>query len=186
MIDLEKAALIVRRREISQGLEKYKYFRERLFETDVTKDEVYQKEYRAFYQMRRFYNNHFAEGFFSLMEKAKEKKGIDFQYVFTNMQEIQGTCEISFSSKLLHTIDPSYPIWDSIVTRNHFGINPPYSSCKKKSEACIAKYNGYKQEFYQYLNSEEGISLIEIFDQQYPNSGIHDVKKADFILWQDR
>lgn len=186
MIDLEKATLIVKRNEISRGIEKYKYFQDRLYETDVSNNDFYQKEFRTFYQMRRFYNNQFAEGFFSLLEMAKRKKEIDFQYVFQSMKEIQGTYEISFSSKLLHTIDPSNPIWDSIVTRNHFGIKPPNSSCNNKTDACIAKYHRYRDEFYQYLNSEEGIALIKIFDQQYPNSGIHNVKKIDFILWQDR
>lgn len=186
MIDLEKAALIVCRNEISKGIDRYKYFRERLLETDVSKDKFYQKEFRSFYQMRRFYNDYFAEGFFSLLETAKRKKEIDFQYVFSNMKEIRGTCEISFSSKLLHTIDPSYPIWDSIVTRNHFGITPPYSSCKNRTSACITKYNEFKEKFYKYLHSDEGLALINIFDQQYPESGINNVKKIDFILWQDR
>ena len=41
---------------------------------------------------------------------------------------------MSFSSKLLHTIKPEYPIWDSVVTKEHFGIRPPYASCKNRED----------------------------------------------------
>ena len=93
---------------------------------------------------------------------------------------------MSFSSKLLHTIKPEYPIWDSVVTKEHFGIRPPYASCKNREQLCIERYDLYQDRFYDFMSSDEGAELIRIFDHQYPNNGISNVKKIDFIMWQDR
>ena len=186
MIELEKARAIVKKQEIAIGLEKYKFFREQLFLTDVSKDKAYQKEFRKFYQMLRFYNDDFAQGFFYVLEQRKYDKDLSFQSVLNQLKEIQNTYEMSFSSKLLHTIQPKYPIWDSVVTQNHFRIRAPYSKCKNKEQTCIDRYNDYIKEFYSYMYSTEGKAIISIFDQQYPESDIDNVKKVDFILWQDR
>lgn len=61
---------------------------------------------------------------------------------------------MSFSSKLLHTVDPRYPIWDSVVTKDHF-------TCKNRERLCVERYGLYQNRFYEYMSSEEGIELIQ-------------------------
>jgi hypothetical protein len=36
------------------------------------------------------------------------------------------------------------------------------------------------------MATEEGCMIIRTFDERFPNNGISDVKKIDFILWQDK
>ena len=186
MVDLDKAAFIVKKPEISIGLERYKFFREYLFLEDITKDQRYQNEFRTFYQMRRFYSEDFAKQFFEILESLKDETELNYEEVLMRLYGIQGTFEMSFSSKLLHTIFPEYPIWDSVVTRNHFKIKAPYNSCKNKKDVCVRRYAIFKDRFYEYLDSKEGREVIKIFDMQFPDNGISYVKKVDFILWQDR
>ena len=186
MVNLDKAAIIVKKPEISIGLERYKFFRENLFVEDITKDQRYQNEFRTFYQMRRFYSDDFAKQFFEILESLKTEKELSYEEVLMRLYEIRGTFEMSFSSKLLHTIFPEYPIWDSVVTRNHFNIKGPYNSCKDKRAVCVSRYAIFKARFYEYLDTKEGRELIKLFDAQFPDNGISNVKKVDFILWQDR
>ena len=64
-------------------------------------------------------------------------------------------------------------------------ISAPYAK-KDREEACCKKYDIYEDRFYDYMASEEGIKVIHLFDEYFPESGIMDVKKIDFVLWQER
>ena len=57
---------------------------------------------------------------------------------------------------------------------------------KNREQLCIERYDLYQDRFYDFMSSDEGAELIRIFDHQYPNNGISNVKKIDFIMWQDR
>ena len=47
---------------------------------------------------------------------------------------------MSFSSKILHTINHNLPIWDSIVTKDHFDIKAPAESKKYDRIIEASKY----------------------------------------------
>lgn len=70
--------MVVKKPEVALDIEKYKYFRESLFLTDVSKDEAYQNEFRIFYQMKRFYADSFAREFFKILEALKLESDIKF------------------------------------------------------------------------------------------------------------
>lgn len=67
-----------------------------------------------------------------------------------------GTLEVSFSSKLVHTLDPEQPIWDRNVTDRHFGYKIPTYGTKDREK-----------------------------NEAFPKTGFTDLKKVDFVLWQD-
>ena len=186
MIDTNKLESILERPELCKGLQKYKTIMEALLTTNVAEDKGFQKLYRDFYQMRPFYSDDFAHAYFKLMESMKSWLSVSFDMAFERIKHIKGSYEMSFSSKLVHTIDPSLPVWDKIVTRDHFHMKAPYSACKDRERACCKRYEDYRKRFCCYKDSPEGQVMIESFDTAFPNSGISDVKKIDFILWQDR
>ena len=186
MIAYTEADAILHKPELAAGLEKYKYIMDRLQKTDVSNDEEFQRVFRDFYQMRRFYSDDFAKHYFILMEQLKTARDISFRMAIERIKHIQGSFEMSFSSKLVHTINPRHPIWDSIVTNRHFEIKAPYASVKDRENACCQQYKMYEDQFYNYLSTVEAQTLIRMFDKRFPDNGISDVKKIDFILWQDR
>ena len=112
--------------------------------------------------------------------------------------------ELSYASKMLHTISPSlYPIWDSkLIPSKQSGIydhfaNPIYGGIRNKHDFkdiddAVSEYIKYTHHFNKYLdskgneNSLGGKELISLFDKAFPNSGITDIKKIDFVLWLDR
>ena len=186
MIETAKLQSILERPELRKGLQTYQTIMEAFPETDVSKDRAFQKLYRDFYQMRPFYTDDFASAYFRLMEKMKTWLPVSFDMAFERIKHIKGSYEMSFSSKMVHTIDPNLPIWDKIVTGEHFHMKAPYCSCRNRERVCCRRYEDYRKRFCSYTDSPEGQMLIESFDAAFPDSGISDVKKIDFILWQDR
>lgn len=186
MIEIKHVEEILKKTELEQGLKKYILIMEEFKKVNVAEDISYQKTFRDFYQMRRFYSDEFASEYFKIMEDMKRVQNVTFEEIFQRVKCIQNTYEISFASKMLHTFDPSKPIWDSIVTKGHFKITAPYPGAKNREKAFCDRYQKYVNTFSEYMNSDEGKTIIQIFNQHFSNSEISDVKKIDFILWQDR
>lgn len=185
MIEIAKAERIIKSNTISKAMEKYKCIMGQVYKIDVTQDTAFQKMFCDFYQLRRFYSDTFKTRYLDVLQKMKHKDNLSFKEVFECVMEIKNTREMSFSSKLIHTVDPKYPIWDSIVTEQHFKMKKPYvkdNVVEKFSE----RYDEYVEKFYKYMESSEGAEVIRLFDIEYPESGITNVKIIDFVLWQDR
>lgn len=118
------------------------------------------------------------------MEKNKVNSP-SFEETIRYIHKELGRFEASFSSKLVATINPSLPIWDSIVLKNS-GKKPPAYNKKNRMEEIILLYDAIKNEYEKILEEEKGKKIIELFDNEYPNSGITDIKKVDFVFWQIR
>ena len=186
MLTIEKTREILKKPALKSGLVKYQYLMDRLHRTDVSADAEFQRVYRDFYQMRRFYSDDFARRYFRLMEDLKDSFSMSFPMAMERIKHIQGTYEMSFSSKMAHTIAPQHPIWDSVVAAGHFKMRAPAAGCKDREQKCCLRYQEFTDKFYRYMATEEGKTLLCLFDEAFPNSGISDVKKIDFILWQDK
>lgn len=185
VVTKEKVEQILTAPALKAGLEKYQYIMERFRKVDVSEDTEFQGVYRDFYQMRRFYSDEFARKYFRLMEQLKEMDAVTFKMVFERVKHIQCTYEISFSSKMAHTFNPQMPIWDKIVATDHFGFRSPTGS-NDREQKMVGRFEEYSGKFRGYMKSREGQMVIGMFDKIFPDSGISDVKKIDFILWLDR
>ncbi|WML23816.1 hypothetical protein [Neobacillus sp. OS1-33] len=104
-----------------------------------------------------------------------------FRYIYEELERV----EASFSSKLVATINPDLPIWDTVVLKN-LDKKPPAYYKKNRLEETILLYEDIKNEYKKILAEETGKLIIQLFDQEYPNSGITNIKKADFVFWQTR
>ena len=182
MITEEQALRILESKELRKGVEAYQAIRRRFEETDVSSDRDFWRVFRAFYRLRR--NDEFAGKYFALMQSYKGRTAPTFSQVFSELYDATGRCEVSFSSKLLNLLDPATPIWDSIVATNRFGFKMPYASVRERNRVCIERYEAFKNAFLTYVSSAEGQNLIALFDRAFPDSGLSDTKKVDFILWK--
>ena len=182
MITEEQALRILESKELRKGVEAYQAIRRRFEETDVSSDRDFWRVFRAFYRLRR--NDEFAGKYFALMQSYKGRTAPTFSQVFSELYDATGRCEVSFSSKLLNLLDPSMPIWDSIVATNRFGFKMPYVSVHERDRVCIERYEAFRTAFLTYVSSAEGQNLIALFDRAFPDSGLSDTKKVDFILWK--
>lgn len=170
--------------KIRTGIEKYQLLRKQLFETDVSIDSDFQTAFNGFYRMGRRTEAYYSD-YYTYLQNHKIS-GTSFGDILGFLYQQHGRLEMSFSSKMVAMIDPTFPIWDSIVTKGHFEIVAPYAKAKNRLQKGIELYNQYCRCYNAYLQTSEAKSKIAEFNEQFPNTDITDVKKLDFILWQER
>lgn len=170
--------------KLESGLNKYLLIMKDFHNIDVSKDLDFQKKYNGFYRMRQRKVD-FYEDYFAYMQENKRNVSLTYQDVLTHFYEKFNRIEASFSSKLLATINPNMPIWDSVVMCN-LGLKKPSYSCKDKLAETINIYTQIKSWYEDFLASDEAREWIRLFDEKYNGIEITDIKKIDVILWQIR
>ena len=172
-------------KKLSIGMKKYKRIMDSLYWTDVSIDKDFQRAFNDFFVMRSRKSEYY-ERFYLFLEQKKDK-GVTFEETLDYLKESEGALELSFSSKLIHVINPNRPIWDKIVAENHFKMKPPgYDGGKSARQKEIIKlYHEYCSRFYEYLDSTNGQAILQLFNDKYPHTSFTDAKKIDFIMWAD-
>ena len=96
--------------------------------------------------------------------------------------------EISFSSKLLHTINNKKPIWDKhLVSLNNFNLNNNHEEWTEKD--CGYAYDVFCNCIEDFIQKDEMAAFIKSeFKKKFKNDAdqIEDIKKIDFVLWNNR
>jgi hypothetical protein len=151
---------------------------------DVSKSVDFQKDFTSFYKIR-FPKKEYYDIYYQFMQKNKLNSSLTFSEVLRYFHKMFNRIDASFSSKLLHTIQPDKPTWDHWIGRNTGIIIPPFNS-KDRLNTAIIRYEKLIAYFNDYKSSEEGKILIQMFDLKFPNSGITNTKKIDLVLWQIR
>ncbi len=165
-----------------KGIEKYLKIMDLIGKTNVAENEEFQHLFNGFYQVRR--NEDWRKVFYSLMEEKKgENPSIEEIMVYLAENTKRKSVELSFASKLLHTLDPSNPIYDRKVS-NFLNLKGP--ALYWTSEAKIARQVDNYNAIMEWYKTPQAKSLIALFDKTFPEYSklIGDVKKIDFIIWR--
>lgn len=154
-------------------------------------DKAYKSNYNYFYKLKPIISGEFNDLYFELMKKATSE--VDKQNVSVNKvieiadsikkiaPEAKKKFYPSFSTKLLHTINHNYPIYDSKVW---------YFFCNRKSTPGKDEFiDFYEKLVIEYERVTENKLLNPIIEYLNENIGvdfknINPVKKIDFIIWQ--
>lgn len=170
--------------KIRRGITKYQFLRQRLYEVDVSSDLEFQRIFNGFFRMGRRTETYYRD-FYCYLEQHKNTC-ISFSEVLTYLYNRHHRLEMSFASKLVAIANPNFPIWDSIVTKGHFGIIAPNATAQNRLQKGIEKYMQYLHRYNSYLKTEKAQTKIAEFNALFPEATITDVKKLDFMLWQER
>ncbi len=179
-VDIRVAIELLKKRYTE--LEQYASIMKKVRTVDVSADADFQREFNYFYKVRR--NEPWRTAFYSLFERCKTVKQLSFSYILRALCEETGNVEASFSSKLLSTLNPDMPIWDSIVLTK-LGMKPNQSVDKEKrlaaTETMYQDIVNWYQEFCQSAKAQE---MLNAFDCAFPEFvSMSPVKKIDFLLW---
>lgn len=174
--------------EVKKGLRKYEnimaYFHSTpspAFNWDDQSFLQFKTSYNGFYRVRR--NLDFQKKYFQLMfHNARDSQ---FENILDEIYKQTNRLEASFSSKLLHTINPEMPIWDTEVLKKLDVKVPSYSATNRKAEL-IKCYKHIENWYKEKLTSSEGKLMMTLFDSKCGPTKITDLKKIDFMLWQAR
>lgn len=186
MLSIQKAEQILSDREkLIIGMKKYKRIMDSLYWTDVSTDKDFQRAFNDFFVMRSRKSQYY-DRFYLFLEQKKDK-GATFEETLDYLKEAEGKIELSFSSKLIHVINPNRPIWDNNVAVQHFGMKLPGHGVDGsiRQREIVRAYHEYCSRFYEYVDSSEGQTVIQLFNGKYPHTGFTDAKKVDFIMWVD-
>ncbi len=143
----------------------------------------FQRTFNGYYRIRR--NEAWRRQYYALFAKARSE-GFSFAQIITELYQLTGNVEASFSSKMLATIDASKPIWDQYVLQN-LGLELAGKTQEEKLQNAVALYDQIEKMYADYLTTDEAQSSITAFDQLLPDyAWISDTKKIDCLLWSKR
>jgi hypothetical protein len=185
-------------KEIKKGVEDYLKIKGKFDDhtVNLATNRDFQRTYNGFYKVI-FRPEMFYKDYYSFMEKHKDNipSFTDALRYFLNQYD---KLEASFSSKLLHTIKPSLPIWDKYVLKHFFSVQDEYifeyldrnfivKKCDKETRIRYASnvYEDLKIKYNNFLETKESDEWIELFENYYPKykDDITRIKKIDFIIW---
>lgn len=90
---------------------------------------------------------------------------------------------MSFTSKMVHSIDTNKPIWDQYVLANLSLELKVYNPVKRINKA-IELYSEIEEWYRDFIDTDEAHQWIHEFDKALNEySWISATKKIDFILW---
>ncbi len=163
---------------------------------NIATDVDFQKNFTNYYRVRR--DADWLREFYNFFEKNKNNKTITFEEILRYLSNIEHkvkrttknptgkakTVEASFASKMLATINPNHPIWDSHVLRS-LNIEVDGALCHEdKIEEYIKIYQTIEKEIATFIAANEGQQCIILFDRVFPScKDFSDYKKIDFYLW---
>ena len=182
-----------------ESLDVYDYLKKTFNETNVSKNYFFQFVFRSFYGLDSAgLSPKFKEAYFELLEKNRnmtiENADSAFKSIASELYRIPNlkteknegfSLQISFVSKLVHTVKSDFPIYDSKVSHlMGFSYLPNDFTLENNIENRIDDY--LKQicelkDLYVCIGEQLGNEL-EQFDNNFKRD-ISKEKKIDFILW---
>lgn len=166
------------------GLEGYARIQRAVRETDVSSDADFQRLYNRFYRVRR--NAEWQSSYYAIMEREKSSPSTAFGDVLREMHELTGNVEASFTSKMIATLHPGRPIWDSLVLAS-LGLRLKGTTAQARLENAAELYGEIVSWYETYLATDDAERNIRLFDELLPDyAWLTPVKKVDFLLWSER
>lgn len=163
----------------SLGLDKYKI----IMNGDISSKDI-QDVFTHYYRVRRD-KEAWLPKYYKLFELAK-KDHYNFEQIIRTIYLWENKIEASFSSKMLATIDPNKPIWDSRVLKN-LRLTLKGNTPEERLDNAVILYDEIEVLYTNYLETDEAKENIIEFDRILPDyKDISNIKKIDCLLWSMR
>ena len=174
-----ESVLTTRRKDI----DKYALTIEGIKKGDITQDRAYQRNYNGFYRVRR--GADWQKVYYEIFEREKNNEP-HFDKILTEIYERTGNTGMSFSSKMVHSIDTNKPIWDQYVLSN-LGLELKVCNPVKRIKKAIELYSRIEEWYRDFIDTDEARQWIQEFDEKFSEfAWISPTKKIDFVLWATR
>ena len=166
------------------GLDGYAQIQRRVREADVSADAGFQRLYNRFYRVRR--DSGWQVHYYAIMEREKASQTVSFADLLREMHERTGNVEASFTSKMIATLNPDMPIWDSLVLER-LGLKLGGTKPETRLANAVDVYAQIVGWYEGYLSTEDAEKNLLLFDETLPDyAWLTPVKKIDFLLWSSR
>jgi hypothetical protein len=179
IIKIDAINIIKQFLQASARLDDYIVIMTQYSKVNISVDSEFQKLFNGYYRVRR--EQHWREQYYDVFQSVKSESPT-FEAILRQLYNKTGQIEASFTSKMLATIEPEKPVWDSRVLRA-LGLSQNYYN-KERIDNCVKTYSQIQSWYDEYLMTEEAADCIKVFDEYMPDYRIvSSVKKIDFFLW---
>ena len=154
--------------------------------TNVRANKEFQRIFNGFYRIRQRPKS-FYEALYDYLERNKNNKEVSFEKTLAFFLDKFQRFEPAFSSKIVATINPNFPVWDSEVLKR-LKFRSPGSQLGReiRFKKMLEIYDDIVRWYSEFINTEEAKNMIKVFDEKIGILNISDTKKIDLILWQTR
>jgi hypothetical protein len=144
-------------------------------------NEEFQKLFETYYGMKPFYSyTEFCVPFFNLMNGNNSLK-----YILNSLYEINKKVNFSFATKLIHTVNTTMPIYDSLVGKLFYIDEIKPLKNETEIQLCLRKYNFLFNEYNRIISNGLICNATVLFNNAYNhNNIISQMRVIDFILWK--
>lgn len=169
--------------ELRTGLAKYLVIQSHIAAPEpIATNAEFRRRFNGFYRVRR--GEPWQAGFYSLMDRAC-REPLSFSEILHALSTETGRCEASFASKLHATVNPDWPVIDSVVLGN-VDARLPWPWASDRMARIERLYHDLAECFRQYLHGPDGQFLVAEFRKAHPGHPITATKMLDLVLWQSR
>ena len=159
----------------------YDWLQKRLPTHNVAEDHEYRLGFKGFYFKDAGVNDRYQDSYFKILEREKGNPSVSFKETLNELPELPiDTPSPSYTSKLVATVNPNRPVWNSNVSeclRNH-GLG-------MKRNSHVEDYRRLVETTGALVENPAFATLRTSFDDTFSCfADFTDMKKLDFYLWQ--
>jgi len=173
------------------SIDAYIYLSDRFAAYDVSEDLPFQFRFRTFYGLNSAgLTEGFKAEYFRLLQALRGADAIDLRNLAFHLYVIPTTrghnaLQFSFATKLAHTINAAYPIYDDRVAKAFAFSRPVYGSFERRLDRLMRFYERLKAAYGEILADGLMVATVEAFHARFPELVPHlpDVKILDFTFW---
>lgn len=176
---------------IERDLLKYSSIMTRFAKGSIAEDATFQRAYRGYWAMNGArLSTAFLDRYFRLMDERRGDTAVEIEEVVNDLWSVpthrngRKSVQFSFASKLVHTVDPTKPIFDSLVCRFYFLPDPSGSADARLAEL-VTSYRFLQHEHRRVVDGGLLEPGIRSFRDRFAAAvdGWTDQRVIDVLIW---
>lgn len=189
----ENISSIINAADRSRDIDPYLTLQSIFQNGSILNNSSYKTIYRSYWQLNAArLSDNFCDHYFQVLEKYRNREDRDIKEVVKDLYEVSSnskdkkTLQFSFATKLIHTIDNTRPVYDSLVADFYFlpQIKPNWKYDKKLS-AYLKAYGFLQKEYKRVIDNNILSTAITRFRTQFDLPAAYtDQKIIDTLLWK--
>jgi hypothetical protein len=177
----------------NKSLKMYDFIKKEFLAGDITSNDSFQSKYSSFYRLNGAgLTKEFKSNYFKLLQEKRNIKVFskeEIKDILLDLYKFKSAkgyhcIHFSFTTKLIHTIENNFPIYDSKI-KKFFGFKGPhpYHNNNEKIDIYL-KQHGIIHSVYNKIIEESLLKeTFNIFSQKFSNYYLNKIKILDFMFW---
>jgi hypothetical protein len=173
------------------GLDQYKYLMEAFRRTDTSRDVQFQRTYRSYWQMGAArLGDEFCKEYFAHLEELKAFERPDVGRIAIRLYNVASNrkgarkLHFSFSTKMVHMLQPDRPVYDSLVAQFYF-LSEDGTTFDEKLKSRLGSYQFLVTEYWRVLKEGLLAPSIMAFRERFTFADTFtDTKIVDTLIWR--